>query len=87
VKTIVQEEGSESIDVTFSDIEELSDQCRFTDCQHETEPGCAVNCAIEDGTLEKERLVSYRKLQREIAYAMRKQDLALARAERESGRR
>ncbi|MBO9128170.1 ribosome small subunit-dependent GTPase A [Bacillus sp. 165] len=76
-------EGSESMDVTFSDIDELSGQCRFVDCKHETEPGCAVKHAIEEGNLQQERFTSYKKLQREIAYAMRKQDPVLARAERE----
>ncbi|PEO42041.1 ribosome small subunit-dependent GTPase A [Bacillus pseudomycoides] len=76
-------EGSEAIHATFSDIEKFAEECRFRDCQHENEPGCAVRTAIDVGILEANRLQNYKKLQKEIAYAMRKQDLALARAERE----
>lgn len=49
----------------FDDIDALSQQCRFNDCQHTNEPGCAVLAAIESGTLEMRRLQSYFKLQRE----------------------
>ncbi|MER5611708.1 ribosome small subunit-dependent GTPase A [Streptomyces sp. NPDC002215] len=49
----------------FSEIEELAEQCRFHDCAHESEPGCAVLAAIEDGSLHERRLDSFRKLIRE----------------------
>lgn len=49
----------------FSEIEDLARQCRFHDCAHEAEPGCAVLEAVEDGTLPERRLDSYRKLLRE----------------------
>ncbi|MBC6972291.1 ribosome small subunit-dependent GTPase A [Bacillus sp. Xin] len=75
-------EGSEAIHATFSDIEELAKDCRFRNCDHENEPGCAVQSAIEEGILAVHRLRNYKKLQKEIAYAMRKQDPVLARAER-----
>ncbi len=52
----------------FKDIEELASGCRFSDCKHESEPGCAVKAAIESGELEMQRYESYRKLQRETAY-------------------
>ena len=52
----------------FDDIEGLSQQCRFKDCDHQAEPGCAVTAAIEDGTLESRRLENYRKLLREDAH-------------------
>jgi ribosome biogenesis GTPase len=54
------------VDETFSDLAELAAGCRFTDCAHESEPGCAVRAAIVDGRLAQERLSSYRKLQREL---------------------
>lgn len=57
------------IDRTFSDIEELSTQCRFSDCQHESEPGCAVQAAVASGVLDDGRLGSYRKLSNEASYA------------------
>ena len=52
----------------FADIEELALQCKFKDCQHETEPHCAVRAAIENGELDERRLHNYRKLLREDAY-------------------
>lgn len=52
---------------TFADIEELSTQCRFNDCQHQTEPGCAVQAAITAGELDERRLQNYEKLMREQA--------------------
>ena len=59
----VSEDGLET---TFSDVEELAARCRFFDCAHETEPGCAVTAAIGEGRLDPERLASYRKLGREL---------------------
>lgn len=49
----------------FSEIEDLAGRCRFHDCAHTSEPGCAVMAAIEDGSLPERRLDSYRKLLRE----------------------
>ena len=62
----------------FSDIVELEMQCKFSDCLHETEPGCAVKKAISDGTLSNKRLESYRKLQREMLAVERKKNPKLA---------
>ncbi|MEV0452044.1 ribosome small subunit-dependent GTPase A [Streptomyces sp. NPDC050600] len=61
----------------FSEIEELAADCRFPDCAHETEPGCAVAAAIEDGTLPERRLDSYRKLIRENQRLAAKTDARL----------
>ncbi len=55
----------DALDDVFSDIAALAGQCRFTDCGHESEPGCAVQSAIVDDTLDPERLRRYRKLQSE----------------------
>jgi ribosome biogenesis GTPase len=64
--------GSAALDATFSDVEELAADCRFGDCTHKHEPGCAVLAAIDEGTLPFERLHSWRKLQGELlAIAMR----------------
>lgn len=52
----------DGIDDTFSDIVELEHQCRFSDCRHDTEPGCAVKEAIADGTLSEERYRLYKNL-------------------------
>lgn len=67
-------ESSEGLTETFSDIEELASMCRFRDCQHDDEPGCAVVKAIEEGLLAVERLASFNKLQKELAYIERKAD-------------
>ncbi|WP_340646166.1 ribosome small subunit-dependent GTPase A [Phenylobacterium sp.] len=64
----------------FGDIEALAAQCRFGDCAHHTEPGCAVRAALEDGTLDARRWKSFGKLQRELAHLDLKDD-PLARAE------
>ncbi len=55
----------EGISATFDDIASLAEQCRFGDCQHDSEPGCAVQDAIARGQLETRRLASFRKLMRE----------------------
>ncbi len=60
--------SEESLDQTFQDIHELEQNCRFRDCKHDTEPGCAVKDAIEEGTLDEERLESYRTLQKELTF-------------------
>lgn len=52
----------------FTDVFELATECRFSDCGHETEPGCAVRAAVEAGTLDPERLKRFRKLVAEEAY-------------------
>ena len=52
---------------TFEEIEELSSQCRFRDCRHEGEPGCAVREALGRGDLDAERYANYRKMQQEMA--------------------
>jgi ribosome biogenesis GTPase / thiamine phosphate phosphatase len=53
---------------SFADIEELAEYCRFRDCAHKAEPGCAVRQAVEEGTLSEERLESYHKLKKEAGY-------------------
>ena len=59
---------SGNLSKTFEDVETLAALCRFSDCSHETEPGCAVQAAMERGTLPRERFESYQKLQRETQY-------------------
>lgn len=71
----------DGVGVAFADIEELASSCRFTDCQHQGEPGCAVQAAVETGDLTEQRLASYRKLLREAAFERRRHD---ARMRRES---
>jgi ribosome biogenesis GTPase len=61
---------------TFADIEEIATECRFRDCRHDIEPGCAVTRAIDEGRLDPERLENYKKMLRELAHLERKTDLA-----------
>jgi len=65
----------------FEDIGAFAADCRFRDCSHHAEPGCAVRQAIESGELNADRLESYRKLEREMKFLERKQDAGLASAE------
>ena len=53
---------------SFADIEELAGRCRFRDCSHDSEPGCAVQAAVREGTLSAGRLQNYVKLQHELSY-------------------
>jgi ribosome biogenesis GTPase len=67
-------EGDSALSRTFGDIEEIAAGCRFRDCRHQTEPGCAVREAVARGTLETKRLESFHKLEKELAHMARKQD-------------
>ncbi|WP_411254540.1 ribosome small subunit-dependent GTPase A [Neobacillus niacini] len=67
-------ESADGLTETFSDIDELAEMCRFRDCKHRDEPGCAVLKGIEEGSLDSGRLRSYNKLQKELAYIERKAD-------------
>jgi len=79
-------ESSEGMTEAFGDVEQLAQECRFSDCEHETEPACAVREAIRNGTLARERLDSYRKLQRELARLERRRDARLVSLERKKWR-
>jgi ribosome biogenesis GTPase / thiamine phosphate phosphatase len=63
-----------AVDAAFPEIEVLARRCRFSDCRHQVEPGCAVVAAIADGSLSASRLSSFRKLQGEVAAATRRRD-------------
>jgi ribosome biogenesis GTPase len=71
----------EAIATAFPDVEELAAYCRFRDCAHETEPGCAVLAAVVEGELDERRLTSWRKLGREAAFQARRVDARLRAAE------
>jgi ribosome biogenesis GTPase / thiamine phosphate phosphatase len=75
--------ADEGLEAAFADIAELAAGCRFADCRHEREPGCAVQAALLDGTLSRDRWERYRALECElVALAER-----LERGERSHGRR
>lgn len=75
-------DASDGLLATFLDIEELASKCKFSDCQHETEPGCMIKKAIAEGKLLEVRFESYRKLQRELLAIERKKNPDLQRAEK-----
>ncbi len=64
----------EGLKRTFDDIEELAAQCRFNDCKHNSEPGCAVRKALEDGSLNADRFGNYLKLQKELRHLSLRQN-------------
>ncbi len=71
-----------SLAASFPDVEAFAEGCRFDDCRHEAEPGCAVIAAAERGELAADRLESWRRLRRELAYLERKTDMGAAAAEK-----
>jgi ribosome biogenesis GTPase / thiamine phosphate phosphatase len=79
--------GDESLDATFDDVVSLFAECRFNDCSHEREPGCAVRAAIADGALSRDRYESWRKLQRELRRLEMRQDARLRAEARKEIRR
>ena len=78
--------GEEGLAEAFADVEDLAALCRFRDCRHEDEPGCAVLAAVEDGCLAPERLQSYRALRRELRFQALKEEGLLKREERRKWR-
>ncbi len=75
--------GAVELGAGFPDVESLAARCRFTDCRHDGEPGCAVDAAVADGTLDPDRLRSYRKLERETAAERRRHDPLAQREQRQ----
>ena len=69
----------DGLDMVFDDIAERSAQCRFTDCRHDQEPGCAVKAAVAEGALASERLEHFQKLEREAQANERRHDKRLQR--------
>jgi ribosome biogenesis GTPase / thiamine phosphate phosphatase len=73
---------SGGLDEAFADVEELATQCRFNDCSHNTEPGCAVKAALTTGELDADRHASWLKLQRELRAIELRHDARLRKEER-----
>jgi ribosome biogenesis GTPase / thiamine phosphate phosphatase len=80
-------EASGGIEEAFDDLVEMFTRCRFSDCAHETEPGCAVQEALREGRLDDDRWKSYCKLQRELAMLEQKLDARARSEERKKWRR
>ena len=74
--------GEEVLDTTFSEISELAADCKFSDCSHTSEPGCAIRRGLADGSLSEDRWSSYTKLQREIRALEIRKDARLRSEER-----
>lgn len=74
---------SEGLGVVFDEIETLSQNCRFTDCKHESEPGCTIKAALESGELPIERWNNYIKLKKEARFAESKENVSLRLKEKE----
>ena len=87
MRKLIMGEGAEGTERTFEDIEELVLQCRFSDCRHQTEPGCAVKRALADQTLDERRWKTYQSLQKEEAYARERQRILTRKIERARKRR
>ncbi len=75
-------EGDDGVEAAYADVEALAAACRFTDCHHGGEPGCAVDAALADGRLDPGRLAGYRKLRRETTRSERERDPRARQAER-----
>lgn len=69
--------AEDGLSLAFSDVEDLASACRFADCAHETEPGCAVLSSVVAGDLGQDRVDAWRKLQRELAFQARRTDARL----------
>ena len=72
---------------TFEDVEALAAQCRFSDCEHGSEPGCAVKAALEDGSLDPGHWRNYLKLKRELRYLAGRRDVKTRLAEKQKWKR
>jgi ribosome biogenesis GTPase len=71
-------DADEGLSRAFADVEELAARCRFSDCAHRSEPGCAVRAAVERGDLDEARLASYLRLDREVDAVARRQEARIA---------
>jgi ribosome biogenesis GTPase len=67
IRALALADAADGLDALFEDLEALASHCRFSDCQHEAEPGCAVQAALAEGRLDARRLSNWRKLLREDA--------------------
>ncbi|HEY1469431.1 MAG TPA: ribosome small subunit-dependent GTPase A [Candidatus Acidoferrum sp.] len=76
-------DAQQGLEQAFAEIEELGGVCKFRDCTHRGEPGCAVEVAIQEGRVERDRLESHRKLQRELDFLKRKIDAGARQKEKQ----
>ena len=86
IRSLAVAGAAEGIEPAFADIAALAAGCRFGDCRHDGEPGCAVQAALAEGRLDADRFASHRKLEREAAHVARANDPLLRAAERRKWR-
>jgi ribosome biogenesis GTPase len=87
VRTLGLGSVEDGLDAAFADVAALALRCRFRDCAHRGEPGCAVEAGVAAGTLDARRLENYRRLEDEIVGAVKEPDHAARKAEREERKR
>ncbi|MEK7347423.1 MAG: ribosome small subunit-dependent GTPase A [Candidatus Eisenbacteria bacterium] len=87
MRTVILWEGEEGLGKAFGDVEAVAAECRFRDCTHRTEPGCAVRDALDAGTLDAARFRSYVKLGREARRMATKTDIRLREEEKRKWKR
>lgn len=78
--------GEDELDSTFTDIKEIAANCRFSDCSHKKEPGCAVLKAVEEGDLDERRYMSYMKMAKELDYVRASYDRAVWQERKKRGK-
>ena len=83
IREIAFWDNDDGIESSFPEIKGLSEQCRFSDCSHMHEPGCAVIQAVNSGTIDQDRLNSYAKMKRELDYLSDRQTKSADRIEKE----
>ena len=86
IREIAFSKGGDGLEATFSDIREWAKSCRFADCSHRHEPGCAVRDAVASGQLPQSRLDNYHKMQREMEYVQARTEKSADLVEKERWR-
>ena len=87
LRTVGVTTAEHGLAASFADVDRLARDCRFADCRHEGEPGCAVQAALDEGRLDPDRLASHRKLEAEARWLRTRDDVRARRAtERQWGR-
>ncbi|MDD3242936.1 MAG: ribosome small subunit-dependent GTPase A [Eubacteriales bacterium] len=86
IRALSLADAENEADELFADIAALAAQCRFSDCRHENEPGCAVRQALQDGTLDARRWKSYRDMLRQMGHQTARADLSFSRDRSRQGK-
>ena len=87
IREIQLGDSAEGLEKAFSEIVHAAHSCRFKDCTHHEEPGCAVLQAVKDGLISEERLASYHRLTEELIFQSKKSEIGLKRLEKEKNKK